>query len=334
MPAIVNSFATLRRARVQMFTMNWRVAFLWLMTVCPVVSSAQNGYIAEIEQWQKQQERELRADDGWLTVSGLFWLHPGKNPFGSEKTNDIVLPSPVPEKAGWFTFENGTVTVSAIPTLDIRANGQPIGSAVIGGREVKEAKLETDKAGHPGTLTIADLTMFPITRGDRVAIRLKDKNSQARREFKGMKYYPINPDYRVVADFVPAEKGATLKIPNILGQINDLPTLGSAEFVLAGKKMRLSPVTEGDCGDDPPTTAKANCRLFFIFKDLTSGHGTYPPGRFLYADLPKDGKLVLDFNRAENPPCAWTAYATCPLPPKENALSVAVEAGEMFSGHH
>lgn len=313
--------------------MNWRLA-VWLVAFCSAVSFAQNGYVAQIEQWQKKQEQELRADDGWLTVSGLFWLHPGNNPFGSGRANEIVLPSSVPEKAGWFTLENGTVTVSAISSLDIRLNGQPITTAMVGGVVMKQATLETDKSGDPRKLTFGDLTMFPITRGDRIAIRLKDKNSQARREFKGMKYYPINPDYRIVADFVPAQKGATLKIPNILGQINDLTTPGYAEFTLAGKKLRLAPVTEGDCGDDPPITAKSNCRLFFIFKDLTSGHGTYPPGRFLYTGLPKDGKLVLDFNRAENPPCAWTAYATCPLPPKENALSVGVEAGEMFTGHH
>ena len=312
--------------------MNWRLA-VWFIAFCSAVGFAQDGYVAQIEQWQKKQEQELRADDGWLTVSGLFWLHPGNNPFGSGKENEIVLPSSVPEKGGWFTLENGTVTVSAIPNLDIRLNGQPITTAMVGGVVMKRAKLETDKSGHPGELTFGDLTMFPITRGNRIAIRLKDKNSQARREFKGMKYYPINSDYRIMADFVPAQKGATLKIPNILGQINDIPTPGYAEFTLAGKKLRLAPVTEGDCGSDPPATAKQNCRLFFIFKDLTSGHGTYPPGRFLYTGLPKEGKLVLDFNHAENPPCAWTAYATCPLPPKENGLPIAVEAGEMFTGH-
>src|SRR5919204_2790430 len=124
------------------------------MAFCSVVSFAQDGYVAEIEQWQKQQEKELRADDGWLTVSGLFWLHPGQNPFGSGKTNDIVLPSPVPEKAGWFTLESGTVTLYAIPSLDIRLNGQPITNAAVGGIAMKEAKLETDKDGHPGKLTL------------------------------------------------------------------------------------------------------------------------------------------------------------------------------------
>lgn len=333
MLAMVNSLPLEEVLCAQIFTMNLRLA-VWLIAFCSALGFAQDGYVAQIQQWQKQQEKELRADDGWLTVSGLFWLHPGNNTFGSAKTNDIVLPSPVPEKAGWFTLENGAVTLVAISNLDVRLNSQPITSAVVEGVEMKQAKLETDKTGRPGKVNLGDLTLFPITRGDRIAIRLKDKNSQARREFKGMKYYPINPEYRIVADFVSAEKGATLKIPNILGQINDLPTPGYAEFTLAGQKLRLAPVTEGDCGSDPPSTAKSNCRLFFIFKDLTSGHGTYPPGRFLYAALPKDGKVVLDFNRAENPPCAWTAYATCPLPPKENALSVAVQAGEEFTGHH
>jgi uncharacterized protein len=314
--------------------MKLRVIAISIFAMCLGGASGQDSYVAQIHEWQKEQEKELRADTGWLTVSGLFWLHPGNNTFGSGKTNEIVLPAPVPEKAGWFTLDGGTVTISAMPSLDIRLNGEPITAASVSGAVMKQATLTIHSGGRVGTITLGDLTMFPITRGDRIAIRLKDKNSQARREFKGMKYYPINLRYRLIADFVSAEKGATLKIPNILGQINDLPTPGYAMFTLEGKKLRLAPVTEGDCGDSPALTNRGNCRLFFIFKDLTSGHGTYPPGRFLYTGLPKDGKLILDFNRAENPPCAWTPYATCPLPPKENGLSVAIEAGEMFAGHH
>jgi uncharacterized protein (DUF1684 family) len=285
---------------------------------------AQDSYTAEIRQWQKQQEKELRADGGWLTVAGLFWLHPGDSSFGSATSNEIVLPASAPPKAGVFTLKDNVVSIAVADDADVRVNGQMVRSAIV----------DPGEKGKAGVVTIGDLTMLSIRRGDRIGIRLKDKNSQARREFKGMKYYPIKPQYRLVADFVPAEKGATLKIPNILGQINDLPTPGYAEFTIDGKKLHLAPVTEGECGDGVTLTNRSNCRLFFIFKDLTSGHGTYPPGRFLYTGLPKDGKLVLDFNRAENPPCAWTAYATCPLPPKENALPVPVEAGEMFAGHH
>jgi len=314
--------------------MTLRVIAVSLLAMSLGAASAQDSYVTEVQQWQKEQEKELRADGGWLTVAGLFWLHPGKNTFGSGKMNEIVLPAPVPDKAGWFSLDKGTVTISAKPSMEIRLDGQPITSATVDGVVMKQATLTTDKAGRAGTVTFGDLTMFPITRGDRIGLRLKDKNSPARREFKGMKYYPINREYRVIADFVPAEKGATLKIPNIIGQINDLSTPGYAEFTLGGNKLRLAPVTEGDCGDGSDLTNRSNCRLFFIFKDFTSGHGTYPPGRFLYTGLPKDGKLVLDFNRAENPPCAWTAYATCPLPPKENVLSAPVEAGEMFAGHH
>jgi uncharacterized protein len=314
--------------------MKLRVIVVSFLAMSLGAASAQDSYVTEIQQWQKEQEKELRADGGWLTVAGLFWLHSGNNTFGSGKTNEIVLPAPVPEKAGWFTLDKRTVTVSAMPSLNIRLNGQPIATGTSGGVVMKQAALVTNNGGRAGTITLGDLTIFPIARGDRIGIRLKDKNSQARRDFKGMRYYPINPGYRLTADFVPAEKGATLKIPNIIGQINDLPTPGYAEFTLDGKKLRLAPVTEGDCGDGTALTNRGNCRLFFIFKDLTSGHGTYPPGRFLYTGLPENGKLVLDFNRAENPPCAWTAYATCPLPPKENVLSVPVEAGEMFAGHH
>src|SRR5262249_38216581 len=150
----------------------------------------------------------LCSDNGWLTVSGLFWLHPGNNTFGSGKTDEIALPAPVPEKAGWFTLENGTVTIFAITDLDVRLNGHPLTSRTVGGAVMKQATVPADKGGRAGTVTLGDLTMFPITRGDRIAMRLKDKNSQARREFKGMKYYPINPRYRLMADFVPTEKGA------------------------------------------------------------------------------------------------------------------------------
>src|SRR5262245_32740036 len=135
-----------------------------------------------------------------------------------------------------------------------------------------------------------------------------------------MKFFPVDPAWRVEAAFVPAEKPTTLSVPNILGQINEIPTPGRVEFTLKGQKLTLYPVQDGD-------------ELFFIFKDLSSRKGTYPPGRFLYTAMPKDGKVVLHFNQAESPPCAWTNYATCPLPPKGNSLPIEIDAGEMFAGH-
>jgi uncharacterized protein (DUF1684 family) len=274
------------------------------------VFGQESDYAARIHQWQHQKEEALRAEDGWLTVVGLFWLKPGDNSFGSDKSNDIVLPAAAPAQAGIFTLKDGKVRVTANDGVPLHVNGAP----------AKAAQLSEDPTGKPGVVTLGDLSMFPIQRSDRIGIRLKDKKSQARREFHGMKFFPVDPAWRVEADFVPVDKHTMLSVPNILGPVNEIPTPGRAEFTMNGQKMSLYPVREGD-------------ELFFIFKDLSSGKGTYPPGRFLYTALPKHGKVVLDFNQAVSPPCAWTDYATCPLPPKGNSLPVEIDAGEMFAGH-
>jgi len=170
---------------------------------------------------------------------------------------------------------------------------------------------------------VGDLSMYVIERGGRYAIRLKDKNSKSRREFTGLKWYPIQKSYRVTATFVEYDPPKQVQVPNILGETENLPSPGYASFTLNGKKVRLDPVLE-----EPDAK-----ELFFIFRDLTSGERTYPSGRFMYAEMPKEGKIVLDFNKAYNPPCAFTPYATCPLPPKQNKLPVRIEAGELNYGH-
>ena len=151
---------------------------------------------------------------------------------------------------------------------------------------------------------------------------MKDKNSAARKEFKGLAYYPIDPKLRVVADFIPYDPPKKIAIPTVLGTSVDEPSPGRAEFVIDGKKISLEPVEE-----DADT-------LFFIFKDTTAGRETYGAGRFLYTPKPRDGKVVLDFNKAENPPCAFTPYATCPLPPPQNRLTIPIRAGEKKYGIH
>jgi uncharacterized protein (DUF1684 family) len=162
--------------------------------------------------------------------------------------------------------------------------------------------------------------MFVIQRGDRYGIRLKDKNSRFRREFTGLHYFPVREQYRLTARFVPDAR--KIPIPNILGQTESVSSPGYVEFTLDGRKLRLTPVEESPGS------------LFFIFRDLTSGKETYGSGRFLDTDMPKNGQVVLDFNKAYNPPCAFTPFATCPLPPKENRLPVRIEAGEMKYGDH
>jgi uncharacterized protein len=281
-----------------------------LLSLGSCILGQESDYAARIHQWQHQKEEALRAEDGWLTVVGLFWLKPGDNSFGSAKSNDIVLPALAPAQAGVFTLKDGKVSVTANDGVPLHVNGEL----------AKKAQLSVRPNEKPTVVTLGDLAMFPIQRSDRVGIRLKDKNSQARREFHGMRFFAVDPAWRVEADFVPVEKPTTLSVPNILGQVNEIPTPGRVEFSLKGQKLSLYPVQEGD-------------ELFFIFKDLSSGKETYPPGRFLYTALPKHGKVVLDFNQAVSPPCAWTNYATCPLPPKGNSLPIAIDAGEMFAGH-
>lgn len=275
------------------------------------VASSESSYQAEIEQWRQHREAALKADDGWLTVAGLFWLKDGKNTVGADLSSNIVLPKgSAPGKVGFFDFQNGQTTFQPAPGVQATVNGKPTSSAI----------LKPDASGEPDVLRVNDLTMFVIKRGSRFGIRLKDKNREARKAFRGLKYFPVNERFRISAKFVPYNPPKSLSIPNILGDTEEEASPGYVEFTLDGHPCRLDPLDEGD-------------GLFFIFKDLTSGKETYPPGRFLYAPKPKNGEVMLDFNKAVNPPCAFTPFATCPLPPQQNYLPVRVEAGELRYGH-
>lgn len=269
------------------------------------------SYRKEIEHWRQARVAALKADGSWLTVTGLFWLKPGRNTVGAGPANDIVLPkASAPDAVGEFDFENGQTSFRAAQGAEVTIDGKPAASAA----------LKSDATGSPDVVRINALTMLLIQRGDRFGIRLKDNNSELRRKFTAIKYFPIRESYRVVARFVPYTPPRKITIPNILGQIETDDCPGYVEFTLNGRKLRLDPLPEGD-------------EFFFVFKDLTSEKETYPPGRFLYTSTPKNGEVVLDFNKAYNPPCAFTPYATCPLPPKENILPVRIEAGELRYGH-
>ncbi len=196
--------------------------------------------------------------------------------------------------------------------------------ATLGGRPVTHADLRSDGSGSPDVVTLGRLTMYVIQRGARYGIRLKDRESPLRKEFTGLRWYELKEDYRVSARYVTYPEPKLVKVPNILGESEPMPSPGYAVFEREGKEVRLEGVLE----------EKDARRLFFIIRDQTSGKETYPAGRFLYADLPKDGRIVLDFNKAYNPPCAFTPYATCPLPPPQNWVPVRIEAGELDYGHH
>lgn len=273
----------------------------------------------EVEAWQKARDARLRSDTGWLTLVALHWLHPGSNSFGTAADNELVLPSGsgAPAHAGTFRLDGGRIAVEAAPGTTL----------TLGGQAITARALRSDAGGtQPDVLALGSLTLQIIERQGRLAVRVKDKNSEVLRGFKGLTYYPIDPRYRVVARYTPHPGPRTISVPNVLGGSEELPTPGTATFELGGKTHHLDPVIE-EPGDR---------QLFFIFRDQTAGKTTYGAGRFLYADPPADltrpGAMVLDFNKAYSPPCAFTPYATCPLPPPQNRLPLPVEAGERYQG--
>jgi uncharacterized protein (DUF1684 family) len=257
---------------------------------------AATAFQTEIAEWRKQREERLKADGGWLTLTGLFWLHEGANTFGTAAGNDIVLSDGSP-RGGSFDLANGKVLV--------KTNGAA--------RELKSDSPDMAEAGR--------LKLYVIKRGPKYGIRVKDSDSEYRRQFHGIESYPAKPEYRITAKWVDEPK--EIPVLNIVGITEPMPSPGVAVFQLNGKEYRLRPVLE---------TADAK-ELFYIFKDETSGKETYAAGRFFYSEMPKAGTVVLDFNKAYNPPCAFTPYATCPLPPPENRLAVRIEAGEKKYGH-
>jgi uncharacterized protein (DUF1684 family) len=266
---------------------------------------AGSTYKDEITDWRTKHEAGLKNPNGWLSVAGLFWLHDGPNAVGSDPQSDVVLPGSAPRRAGVLTFHNDKVSF------------EPAGKGFPG----KRGALRADAEGHPDVVEIAGVELTIIRRGEKTGVRLRDPNAATRRDFPGLKWFPVDERWRVKAKWTAYSEPKTIAITNILGMTDQEPSPGYAEFTMQGQKLRLEPVLEDNM-------------LFFIFKDQTSGKSTYGAGRFLYADLAKNGEVILDFNKAENPPCAFTAFATCPLPPRQNALAAPVEAGELNFGHH
>jgi len=244
-------------------------------------------------------------------VQGLFWLHDGANTAGSDPSAEIRLPARVAKRLGTFTLTNAQVTFTADPSAVVTLGGSPVMTATLDPREQEQ-----------GGISSGGVTLFAIRRSSKIGLRMLDPESVARRTFKVLTYYPLDPAYRVRATFTPYAASKQVQVPNVLGQLVPMESPGYVEFRLKGHPgvtYRLEPVYE--------TSEKKD--LFFIFKDLTSRRETYQAGRFLHTPLPAGGVVDLDFNRAYNPPCAFTAFATCPLPVKENQLGVRIPAGEL-----
>jgi uncharacterized protein (DUF1684 family) len=274
------------------------------------LAHADDAYLQELATWRARREADLKADNSWLTVAGLYFLNQGRNTFGSAPTNDIVLPADAPAEAGVLEFDGSTVTLRAAEPLAV--NGTPVSTA----------ELRPAGGGRPADqVTIGALTFFVHKSGDRVAIRLRDLNSEIRRNFSGLKWFAPNEAYRVIGRFEPYAQAKPMKVPNILGDFETYTAPGTVSFTLNGQPLKLE-VYDAGTGE--------NRRFFIVFRDLTSGKETYASARFLYAPRPNaKGEVELDFNKAYNPPCAFNPYTTCPLPTPMNRLRVRIEAGEL-----
>jgi uncharacterized protein (DUF1684 family) len=269
------------------------------------------SYEEQILDWRQRRHDRLADDNGWMTLVALEWLEQGKNRVGSAPSSDALMPG---GPAHW-----GTVYVEGD---NIRFTAAKESEVTINGKRVKEAELLADDQGEPTVVRSGDLSFYVIHRGS-YALRVKDRKAPALLAFKGMPMYDIDPEWRIEGILIRAPEGESIPISDVLGQTNDSPVYGTFEFEKGGEVYRLIAL-----GTEESES------LWFLFADKTSGRETYGAGRFLYSDgMPENGRLVVDFNKAYNPPCAFNNYSTCPLPPQENRLRLAVEAGEKDYGH-
>jgi uncharacterized protein (DUF1684 family) len=279
-------------------------------------SDDQASWQRDLLAWRAKRAAGLQAPEGWLSLIALGWLKEGDNSFGSAEDSRVQITGKAPARIGIVRLEKGVLHLlppSGGFPKDLLVDGQP----------AKEQTLLADDAEKPSKLTIGTITIIVIHRDDQFALRVKDLQAPTRTAFHGLRWYEPNTAYKVHARWIPYNPPKTLDIPTVLGTTTHMPAPGVAEFTIDGQVVRLEPVLE-----DPRSTD-----LFFIMRDTTSKTTTYGSGRFLYTELPdhgvsQPGEVWLDFNRLINPPCAFTAYATCPLPPPQNRLSVPIPAGE------
>lgn len=268
-------------------------------------------YERDVAQWRAERVANLKGPDGWLNLAGLYWLKEGANSFGAATGNDLVTPEgSAPPKLGDFLVENGAVIFKTEPGVDVSH----------GASSVAEMRLDGDRQNEPTLLTHGALAWTVIRRMERLGVRLRDYNHPAIEEFPGIESYPVDPNWRVVARFKPYAEPRTIRVPTVVDGLGWEPTVpGTLEFEAQGRTLSL----EAYQSDDD---------FFIVFADDTTGETTYPAGRYLAADLPgPDGATTLDFNRAYNPPCVFSEFATCPLATPRNRLPVSVEAGETYA---
>jgi len=272
------------------------------------------GYQRSIAAWRAQQEAKLKAEDGWLTVVGLTWLKEGANRVGSNPGFEIRLPKSAPDRVGMLTLKAGKVRFTPAPGVAVTMNGAP----------VKETDLKPDVDANYDRLAVGRVKFFIIKREDKLGVRIKDNDSAARREFSGLKWYPVDPSWRIQAKYIPFDKPHSVTFDTAVGVREQDESPGYVTFRRDGKEYRLEPVVDDN-------------ELWFVMRDQTSGKTTYGASRFLYAEMPKGGvkqagTVEIDFNKAYNPYCAYNATYECPYPPPSNRLKVEIRAGEKAPG--
>jgi uncharacterized protein (DUF1684 family) len=295
-----------------------RPAVLTFLAACSVAavplanpaSPADGAHAKEVEQWRARHEADYRKE--YVPLAGLFFLKPGRNSAGSAASSDIVLPGRAPAAIGEFVYQKSRIRFEPRSGVSVTLKGKPVTAPL---------DLRTDGTAEYDELAIGDITFWVHESGERRAIRLRDPQSDMAKSFKGFHWFPIDERYRVVATFIKDAAPRVIRIPTLVGDEETETTEGIVEFTLNGVRIRMRPVT-----------TKPG-RLWFIFRDATSGHETYEAARFLYSDLKADGTTVLDFNEAYNPPCSFNSFTTCPLPLSENRLAARIPVGELAYPH-
>lgn len=274
----------------------------------------QETYQQQIEEWRKRREDALRSPEGWLSLVGLFLLDDGDYTLGSSDSNRIQLPSSAPATLGVLSYRDGKATLQVEADTPVTVDGVPTWSVEM-----------VDNAGgrQPTVVKIATVSFNLHRFGDEVALRVRDSSSPTIAQFLGCEWYEVKPEYRVIGKLKRHTAPTSVEVKTSVATVAHYQSIGEVEFELFGQRLSLLAAEGGKAGE-----------LFIILRDSTAGRETYGAGRYLYVPVDDDGNVDLDFNKAYNPPCAFTPYATCSLPPTQNVLSVPIEAGERYSMHH
>lgn len=285
------------------------VLVLALLAGCKAGPTSPDGdFLKGEEAWRAARDAEVRGPESWLTIAGLFWLAEGENSFGTAASNALVLPEgSAPATAGVFVMDKGAFSVRAAAGVDLTVNGKPAESAV----------LRDEGRGEPDVVGLGRLKMWIIKRDDRYGVRLRDSGAAALRSFTGLEFFPASPDYRLEGEFRPLAKPETIRVEAKIVGTAEMVAVGTVAFRFRGRDYEI----EAWQGETEGT-------IHFVLGDPTNGKETYGGGRFLDSPLLEGGKVDLNFNRLYNPPCVFSAFATCPYPPPANRMPFRIEAGE------